>query len=391
MSETSPPKNSTKASGKKTAPADKRVASAKRGGRRVSRPFPHLPFEDALSLAQSIQEVAGPNPIRRLTLFDQIGRAPESGPSRQWITTAARYKLIKGNAASEQLQLTNEGDLATSRDAADRERARAKIKLAIETIDLFSSLYSKFAGQKLPSSALLEDAAGDLGVPEKMRAEAVEMFIVNLRYVGLLQTLSGAERILTTDHAVDQLPVGEGRYVPASAQVTDGPLTLHADAEFDRMCFFVSPIGEEGSEFRDHSDLILESLIRPAIEPLGLEVKRADHIQNPGLINKQVFEHLLQARLVIADLSYYNPNVFYELAIRHARSLPAVQMIRKADRIPFDINQSRTVIFDTTDLYSFVPKIETYRAEISSHARRAIEDPDSAENPFRIFFPDTQR
>ncbi|GLI97998.1 hypothetical protein Sbs19_18160 [Sphingobium sp. BS19] len=156
------------------------------------------------------------------------------------------------------------------------------------------------------------------------------MFIVNIRFVGLLQTLSGAERILTVDHALDQLPAsnsGTNRTLHVTAP--DQPMVVHSDAHFDRVCFFIGPIGEEDSDQRKHSDLVLESLIRPALEPLGFEVKRADEIQNPGLINKQIFEFLLKSRLAIADLSYHNPNVFYELAIRHARNLPVVQLIRK--------------------------------------------------------------
>jgi hypothetical protein len=357
-------------------------------GKAGSRPFPHMPFEEAISLAEAIQTFAGSNAVRRLTLFDHLKRAPESGPSRQWITTAARYGLIKGSAASEQLQLTPEGDVATSKDVSPREQTRARIKLAIDAIELFKTLYDKFAGQKLPSSALLEDAAGDAGLAEALRREAVEMFILNLRFVGLLKTLSGAERILTVDHALDQLPAGAsgiGASFPAAS--AEQPIVVHSDAQFDRLCFFIGPIGEEDSEFRRHSDLMIESLIRPALEPFGFEVKRADEIQNPGLINKQIFEFLLKSRLAVADLSFHNPNVFYELAIRHARNLPVVQIVRKADPIPFDINQSRTIVVDTTDLYSFVPRIETYKAEISSHVRRALEDPSSAENPFSVFFP----
>ena len=358
-------------------------------GRAAQRPFPHLSFEEAFTLAEAIQSFAGANPVRRLTLFDHLKRAPESGPGRQWVTTAARYGLIKGSAASEQLQLTPEGDVATSKDASLREQARARIKLAVDSIELFKALYDKFAGQKLPSAALLEDATGDLGLDTSFRKEAVEMFIVNIRYVGLLQTLSGAERILTVEHAIDQIPA-RSDLSGASGQSysSDGPIIIHSDAQFDRVCFFIGPIGEADSEYRKHSDLILEALIRPSLEQFGFEVRRADEIQNPGLINKQIFEYLIKSRLAIADLSYHNPNVFYELAIRHARNLPVVQMIRKADRIPFDINQSRTIIVDTTDLFSFVPKIETYKAEISSHIRRAIEDPASADNPFRSFFPE---
>jgi hypothetical protein len=386
-------KEKTTRGGTKSSPANVQgevKKEKKPRGRAAQRPFPHLPFEEAFTLAEAIQSFAGSNPVRRLTLFDHLKRAPESGPGRQWVTTAARYGLIKGSAASEQLQLTPEGDVATNKDISPRERARARIKLAIDSIELFKSLYDKFAGQKLPSSALLEDAAGDLGLDPSLRKEAVEMFIVNVRFVGLLHTLSGAERILTVDHSLDQLPPSGGSSVREynAPSTTDGPLIIHADAEFDRICFFIGPIGEDGSEFRKHSDMMLESLIRPAIEPLGFEVRRADEIHNPGLINKQIFEYLLKSRLAIADLSYHNPNVFYELAIRHARNLPTVQMIRKADRIPFDINQSRTIVVDTTDLYSFVPKIDTYRAEISSHIRRSIDDPSSADNPFSAFFPE---
>lgn len=165
-------------------------------------------------------------------------------------------------------------------------------------------------------------------------------------------------------------------------------MVIHADAAFDRMCFFIGPIGEPDSEYRKHSDLVLEHLIRPAIEPFGFTVLRADEIQNPGIINKQVFEYLLKSRLAIADLSFHNPNVFYELAIRHARNLPVIQIIRKSDRLPFDIAQSRTIVIDTTDIYSLVPKLETYRTEISNHIRRAIDDPTSAENPFSVLFSD---
>ena len=59
------------------------------------------------------------------------------------------------------------------------------------------------------------------------------------------------------------------------------------------------------------------------------------------MITTQVLEYLKKSKLAIADLSYLNPNVFYEVALRHALRLPVVQLIRKADRLPFDVNQSR--------------------------------------------------
>ncbi|MGY3030933.1 hypothetical protein ACVIIV_000103 [Bradyrhizobium sp. USDA 4354] len=94
-----------------------------------------------------------------------------------------------------------------------------------------------------------------------------------------------------------------------------------------------------------------------------------------------------KARLVIVDLSHHNPNVFYELAIRHMMRLPVVQIIRTADKIPFDINQMRTIVIDDTDIYSLVPKIESYRSEIATQIRRALDDPDSVDNPITTHYP----
>ena len=82
---------------------------------------------------------------------------------------------------------------------------------------------------------------------------------------------------------------------------------------------------------------------------------RADKIAAPGMINGQVIAHVLRSKIVIADLSFHNPNVFYELAIRHMTGLPAVHIVRKEDIIPFDLQNFRTVTIDTADKY------ESYR------------------------------
>lgn len=141
------------------------------------------------------------------------------------------------------------------------------------------------------------------------------------------------------------------------------------------------------TEERKHSDLFISSLVQPALDELGLKVVRADQIGEPGMITTQVLEYLKLSKLAIADLSYLNPNVFYEVALRHALRLPVVQLIRKADKLPFDVNQSRTLVFDTTDIYSLIPKLQTYRSEIANQARKAIEDPESVGNPVSVFYP----
>lgn len=383
--------------GKKRAAVDqlgKRVEKAvAERRRRKQRPFPASPFEEALDFAQSILRFGSGQPVRRLSLFDSLGKSPESSASRQLIVNANKYGLIEGGYQAEQLKITPDGQKAADDDAPRREQARARIRLAIENIEPFSQLYQRFVTNKLPARAALTDSAKEFGVPSELADEAVDTFIVNLRFVGLLQTLSGAERIVTVEHLLDSMPSTSrqadsfpaGVATPSSPR--EGALVTADHAEFESTCFYVTPIGDEGSEERRHSDLFLGSIIEPALEQFHLRVVRADAIDKPGTITRQIIEYLLKSRLVIADLSFHNPNVFYELALRHAMRLPVVQVIRASDRIPFDLNQVRTIRIDTSDIYALVPKIDTYRSEIASQVRRALDDPDSVDNPITTYYP----
>jgi hypothetical protein len=113
-----------------------------------------------------------------------------------------------------------------------------------------------------------------------------------------------------------------------------------------KSCFFISRIGDAGSPERDFSDKLLRYIIEPVLEKCGYEKPiRADHITQPGVITTQVFTHLWDDDLVIADLTGGNPNVFYELAVRHVRRKPFVHLILAGERIPFDIAPNRTLTF----------------------------------------------
>ena len=367
---------------------EERIKAAKVKKTRMQRPFPACPFNEALDLAKSLVEYGSGQPVRRISLFDHIGKSPESGTSRQWITNASKYGLTKGGYQAEHLELTPEGAKAVDEELPARERVRARIRLAIEGVEPFRRLYEQFVGNKLPARAALVDCAKDIDVPEAFLEEAVDTFIVNLRDLGLLQTLSGAERIVTIEHLLDTLPSSTAQaQEPIAHAHAGGKLVTLEQAGFENTCFYITPIGEEGSEHRKHSDLLLGSIIEPALEQFHLKVVRADNIEKPGFITRQIIDYLLRSRLVVADLSFHNPNVFYELAIRHAARLPVVQIIRAADRIPFDLNQVRTIKIDTTDIYSLVPRLATYQSEISNQVRRALEDPDSVDNPVSFFYP----
>ena len=80
-------------------------------------------------------------------------------------------------------------------------------------------------------------------------------------------------------------------------------------------------------------------LIKPVVEAKGIECVRADEITHSGSIDMQMYKELLQADLVIADLSTANPNALYELGVRHALR-PYTTIVISEDKLvyPFDLN-----------------------------------------------------
>lgn len=116
----------------------------------------------------------------------------------------------------------------------------------------------------------------------------------------------------------------------------------------DKKCFIVSPIGAENSDIRNNADEVMKFLLKPILDELGYEIIRADKITNSQNISKNIITNIVEADLIIADLSTHNPNVFYELAVSHTLAKPTIQIIKKGETIPFDINQQRTIVYELT-------------------------------------------
>lgn len=388
------PKNEETSKVSVSTPVEFENSNAKRT--RKSKPFPLMPFEECHKFAKFIYNLGAGQKVRRLTVFEKLDKSPDSNASRALIINSNKYGLTSGAYNAEYLELTPKGQQACNDDLAPEVKKRIMFELAIQDIDIFNRLFEKFVDNKMPSHVVILDMVSGMEVSlEKKEVEQiVDNFIVNLKFLELLRLIGGAERVIKVDHAIENLPQPKTIAHPVERSNPTVELTYVGSANsidaydtFDNVCFYISPIGDEGSEFRKHSDLFLVSVIEPALETLGLVVKRADQIDKPGTITKQIIEYIYKSKLVIADLSYHNPNVFYELAVRHMFRLPTVQIIRRADKIPFDLNQSRTIILDTTDIYSLVPRLETYKSEIASQARQALSDPDSVDNPVTNVFP----
>lgn len=164
--------------------------------------------------------------------------------------------------------------------------------------------------------------------------------------------------------------------LPESGLV-DAQITMTDDVPpGTKRCFIVCPIGKDGSDERKRSDKIKRHIIDKALRPLGYETVRADLVDKSGSITTQIVSDLISADLVIADLTGHNPNVFYELAIRHAFAKPYIQLIEEGEVIPFDVSAYRTVMVDHRDLDSAEKALETIQNMV-----RDIEDGDPVESP----------
>ncbi len=264
------------------------------------RPYPASSFEDARPLADAIMRIASGEKVRRLTLLEKMDRTPTSSSTQMLITNSSKYGITKGSYAAEWIKLTDDGKLACDITIDPKKRLSTQFKLAIENIPPFQILYKEYVGKKLPAHEVMRDALAESDQKIPDFKECIDFFVVNAKYLGLLRPIAGAETLVSIEQILDESAITES--LPrATAEI--GSTVAFLDPiqnNWDSVCFYVAPIGDENSETRKHSNLFMESLIEPAIKGLGLNVIRADKIAEPGMITANVLEHLKKARLVIA-------------------------------------------------------------------------------------------
>lgn len=107
-------------------------------------------------------------------------------------------------------------------------------------------------------------------------------------------------------------------------------------------CFVIMPYG---GWFDKYYDVIYQ----PAVADAGLNPKRADDLYLPNAIANDIWAYTNSARVILADLSNKNANVFYELGLAHALTKPAILVSESKDDIPFDLRHLRVIYYDKND------------------------------------------
>jgi hypothetical protein len=148
----------------------------------------------------------------------------------------------------------------------------------------------------------------------------------------------------------------------------------------NKRCFVISPIGAPGSDVRTHADDVFNYIIEPVTKQLGYETERGDHAARPGKISDQMYDRILHDDLLVAVLTFHNPNVFYELAIAHAAARPLVILCEANHQPPFDIKDHRVIFYDLRPRSLFDG---TYKKELEKAIVQLESGGIEPEVPFR--------
>lgn len=152
-----------------------------------------------------------------------------------------------------------------------------------------------------------------------------------------------------------------------------------------KTCFVIMAIGEQ--KYGDaviaaanlkskYDDLIKEAILK--VRP-NLEVLRADDVSLPGTITTDIITRIMHSDIVVADVTYPNPNVFYELGLRHACRTGTVIIRDKAGpKVPFDIAHLRYVEYENT-----TAGLKQLAAQLSSYFDHFDRDPARPDNHFQ--------
>lgn len=122
-----------------------------------------------------------------------------------------------------------------------------------------------------------------------------------------------------------------------------------AMADRERTCFVVMPFGEK----KDHDgrdidfDDLYRFFLKRVVEDLKIKCVRCDEIEEAGSIHQMMFQQIYTADVVVVDITTSNPNVYYELGVRHALAKGVTVLIRrKGTTVPFNIQGLQVVEYD---------------------------------------------
>lgn len=159
-----------------------------------------------------------------------------------------------------------------------------------------------------------------------------------------------------------------------------------------QLCFVDMPFGKKNDPktgVQINFDQIYEKGIKPGIERANVAAIRGDHEQVGGIIHTAMFARLLLSEFVIADLTSANPNVFYELGVRHtAKPYTTIPIFASLVEIPFDLSLVRAIPYDLEEGELSTESAEKLAGAIYKRIRAALDMPVTKDSPLFDLFDD---
>lgn len=281
------------------------------------------------------------------------------GPFRVELSSSIKYGLLERPSAGKVALTELARRVLRPQNSQDE---LAGLRQAILNAPVISAVYSHYRGENLPDQQFLVNALIDkFQVPSTNVGEFLEIFSESLRSASLLDDHNGKKRLLDISGS------NEGGIQPqpdaALKKLGKGVTIEEGDT-----CFVVMPFAKP---IGDHYEKIFE----PAITKAGLKPIRADNeIFGTGKIMDQVWSGISAARLLVAELTGRNPNVFYELGLAHALKKPVVLVSSNESDVPFDLHHIRVIYYDVNDPFWG----EKLIAKVAENIISALKNPEEA-------------
>jgi hypothetical protein len=365
--------DATKAA-KAKKPMKKRVGSSKKPKRAASdssiakgKPwtFPKNTLEDAIRIPKEIEEKNAGNPMPVDNLATAVGfRLANDWRFLDLLRSADQYGLVERTGGSVSLTKLSQDVVAPS---SPGQRSEALLT-AFRSVKDFAAVENFYGGKRIPEDEFfLNTLTREFNVPRDRVDTFAKIFVDNLKFLRAFTPSSISESQPLPDEA---LP---GTTPPDKIPTSATPREPHI-REFLDTCFVMMPFGA-------WFDRYYLDIYAPAIKEAGFEPIRADELFTTGSVVEQIWEQIQKAKVLLADLSGKNANVFYEPGLAHAAKKPVVFTSALVDDVPFDLRHLRVIIYDIREP-EWAPRL---RKSISDYLRNAIKEPEkSIPHPFRF-------
>jgi hypothetical protein len=318
--------------------------------------YPRNTVDKSLRIPKAIleQNAGKPCTVKESATFLGVGAA---GPYQVEVSSGIKYGCLERPTPGQIAVTERAKHVLRPQDPQDRLDG---LRDAVLSAPVISEVYGHYRGENLPDAQFFHNALVDtFSVPADKVGEFQEIFIESLKAAELLTEQDGKTRILD---------VSRGSKVTGTPTATMKKLEKSVKIDSGDSCFvmmpFAAPLGDYYSK-----------IYKPAIEKAGLRPIRADaDIFGTGKIIDQIWSGINSAKVLVAELTTRNPNVFYELGLAHALEKPVVLVSSNEADVPFDLKHIRVIYYDVTDPFWGSKLLDKVAENILS----AIEHPEEA-------------